>query len=273
MNIKDDIWMITKERDEEEVKISRRGFIKGAALGAAIGVAATTGAFSVVKPFETPSTQPTSTPTPTSTSGPTPSPTKQAVENAQLLIHYDLCTGCMACAIACSEHWIPIEAPELSNTVNLEYSRIRPMRFNFVDVTNICHQCALESWAEGSSKHPCEQVCTPGAIAVIPKGQGKDGYYGMGYMYVDKSNCIGLDKCGRCLSICEQQFGSGITFDPNGQAQVCSMCGGLPVCADACPQNAIEVVVPGRNGRDYANVPEDFAKSLSMKLYKKLETI
>ena len=199
----------------------------------------------------------------------TPTVKKTPVKNAMLLINPVKCTGCMLCAFACAEHWIKEEHPELAGeTINLEFSRIRPMRFQYVDVVNVCYQCRLEPYAEGSDKHPCEQVCPTGALHTVPEGEGKEGYYGNGYLWVDKDKCLGIDKCGRCLEVCEEQFGSGISYDPiTKKAQVCSMCGGMPVCADACPEGAIEVVAPGRNGRVYAEPPEAKAELYYMKLF------
>ncbi|RLI41191.1 hypothetical protein DRO64_07880 [Candidatus Bathyarchaeota archaeon] len=198
----------------------------------------------------------------------TPTVEKAPVKNAMLLINPVKCTGCMLCAFACAEHWMKEEHPELAgDTINLEFSRIRPMRFQYVDVVNVCYQCRLEPYAEGSDKHPCEQVCPTGALHTV-EGEGKEGYYGNGYLWVDKDMCLGFDACGKCLEVCEEQFGSGISFDPiTKKAQVCSMCGGMPVCADACPEGAIEVVVPGRNGRVYAEPPEVKAELYYMKLY------
>ena len=47
------------------------------------------------------------------------------------------CTGCMACAAACAEKWSAELFPEqTSDTVNLEFARIRPMRFQYVDVAS-----------------------------------------------------------------------------------------------------------------------------------------
>jgi Fe-S-cluster-containing hydrogenase component 2 len=182
------------------------------------------------------------------------------------------CTGCMRCAVACSEKWSAELFPEQTkDTVNLEFSRIRPMRFQYVDVINICHYCQLMDWAEGSDKFPCEAVCPEGAIQTIPEGEGKTGSYGMGYKWIDREKCLGADKCWRCAEICEDQFGSGISFDPiEKKAQSCSRCGGDPSCVKACPEPlALQWVPLMRNGRFYANTPTDAAKLLYRKMYSK----
>lgn len=180
------------------------------------------------------------------------------------------CTGCMKCATACAEKWSTELFPEQTkDTVNLEFSRIRPMRFQYVDVINICQYCQLMEWAEGTNKFPCEAVCPEEAITTVPEGEGKAGSYGMGYKWIDREKCLGADKCWRCAEICEDQFGSGISFDPiEKKAQSCSRCGGDPSCVKACPEPlALQWVPLMRNGRYYANTPTNAAKLLYRKMY------
>lgn len=180
------------------------------------------------------------------------------------------CTGCMKCATACAEKWSTELFPEQTkDTVNLEFSRIRPMRFQYVDVVNICQYCQLMDWAEGTNKFPCEAVCPEEAIQTVPEGEGKAGSYGMGYKWIDREKCLGADKCWRCAEICEDQFGSGISFDPiEKKAQSCSRCGGDPSCVKACPEPlALQWVPLMRNGRYYANTPTNAAKLLYRKMY------
>jgi len=182
------------------------------------------------------------------------------------------CTGCLICATACAEKWSAELFPEeTQNVVNLEFSRIRPMRFQYVDVVNVCSYCTLEEWAEGSSDFPCSEVCPEDAIITIPEGEGKEGLYGMGYKWIDRDKCLGLDKCWRCLEICEEQFASGISFDPiEKKAQVCSRCGGDPECVKVCPEPlALQFVPASRNGRYFANKPSEYAELLYRKMFNK----
>ena len=65
------------------------------------------------------------------------------------------------------------------------------MRFQVVDVVNVCYDCRLLKWAEGTAKAPCEQVCPQAAITVVPAGQGKAGFTGNGYLNVDRALCTG----------------------------------------------------------------------------------
>jgi len=187
-----------------------------------------------------------------------------------------LCTGCMICAVACAEKYSEMLFPEeTANVVNLEFSRIRPMRFQYVDVVNVCSYCTLEEWAEGSSEFPCQEVCPEDSIMTIPEGEGEEGFYGMGYKWIDRETCLGADKCWRCAEICEDQFASGISFDPiEKKAQVCSRCGGDPECVKACPEpNALLWVGAARNGRYFAHQPTAYAELLYRKIYNVRRTL
>jgi Fe-S-cluster-containing hydrogenase component 2 len=182
------------------------------------------------------------------------------------------CTGCMKCSVACAEKYSELLFPEdTKNMVNLEFARIRPMRFQYVDVVNVCTYCSLEEWAEGSSDFPCAEVCPEDAIHTVPEGEGEESYYGMGYKWIDRDKCLGADKCWRCAEICEDQFASGISFDPiEKKAQVCSRCGGDPECVKVCPEPlALQFVPVMRNGRYFANQPTAYAELLYRKMYQK----
>lgn len=201
---------------------------------------------------------------------------EEAAEVSPYLAGYTLvfdpyqCTGCGKCAVACAEKYAEYLYPEeTAHTVNLEFARIRPMRFQHVDVVNVCYYCTLEEWAEGSTEFPCEAVCPEDAIHTVAEGEGEEGYFGMGYKWIDRDLCLGADKCWRCAEICEDQFGSGISFDPiDKKAQVCSRCGGDPECVKACPEPlALQWVPASRNGRYFANQPTAYAELLYRKIY------
>jgi carbon-monoxide dehydrogenase iron sulfur subunit len=186
------------------------------------------------------------------------------------------CTGCMKCAVACAEKYGALLYPDqTADTVNLEFARIRPMRFQYVDVVSHCFYCQLLPWAEGSDKAPCQEVCPEDAIITVPEGEGKEGYYGMGYKWVDPEKCLGLDKCWRCAEVCEEQFGSGISFDPiEKKAQVCSRCGGDPECVKACPEPlALQWVPAMRNGRFNAQPPAAMGELYYRKLFNARRTL
>ncbi|NLG74557.1 MAG: hypothetical protein GX495_21240 [Chloroflexi bacterium] len=186
-----------------------------------------------------------------------------------------LCTGCLSCATACAEKWAAeLHPEETKDVVNLEFSRIRPMRFQYVDVVNMCHYCQLEAWAEGTDEFPCQFVCPEDAIITVPEGEGKPGFYGMGYKWVDQDKCLGVDKCWRCAEICEDQFGSGISYDPiSKKAQGCTRCGGDPECVKACPNGALQWVPQLKNGRYFAQSPTAAAELLYRKMYNVRRTL
>lgn len=267
--------------------ITRRDFLRYAGLlGITLGAAEALAACApkptptAVPPTAVPPTAVPPTAVPPTAEAPTEAPTapppvaeKQPLPGHTIIFEPTKCSGCMLCAVACAEKWATEYFPnETQNVINLEFSRIRPMRFQHVDVINICQDCRLEGWAEGSTKAPCEQVCPTASIVVVPEGEGKAGFTGMGYLHVERDLCTGLELCGRCLEICEDQFASGISFDPiEHKAQICSRCGGLPACVDACPEPlALQFFPQMRNGRMFALKPADLAESLYNKIYDKM---
>lgn len=194
----------------------------------------------------------------------------------QLIFDPVQCTGCMSCAEACAEKWAAeLHPEETKNVINLEFSRIRPVRFQYVDVINVCAYCQLEPWAEGSDEFPCQSVCPEDAILTVPEGEGVEGLYGMGYKWIDQEKCLGADKCWRCAEICEDQFASGISFDPiTKKAQVCSRCGGDPECVKACPETgALQWVPASRNGRYFAHQPAAYGELLYRKMFNTRRTL
>lgn len=282
------------ERMQEQLAaglISRRDFLRyvtmmGVTVGAAEALAGcapkptpTSVPPTAVPPTAVPPTAVPPTAVPGATAAPTaPPPAAEQQPTAGYMIRYNpqLCTGCSVCAFACADHWMTKYFPEqAADTINLEFARIRPMRFQWVDVLNQCQDCRLYDWAEGSTKAPCEQVCPQAAIYTVPEGQGEEGYTGYGYLTVDRELCTGLDLCGRCLEICEDQFGSGISFDPiEKKAQICSRCGGLPKCVDACPEPGALMFAPLQtNGRYWANTPPAMAELLFMKIYQQRRVV
>lgn len=189
-------------------------------------------------------------------------------EGYHKVVDYDRCTGCRLCEFECAAKYQPEDFPGL----NLEYSRIRVHRFLYVDEPIFCRYCHLEDWVEGTSKGPCEYVCPYDALIIVEEVQEEEKV-GRGYRWIDPIKCVGLEECGRCLEICEEQFGSGIVFlpkDENGikRGAVCTMCAGEPACVHICPEQALRFEPPQQDGRYYAHRPMDLAEMLFMKLYK-----
>jgi anaerobic carbon-monoxide dehydrogenase iron sulfur subunit len=256
-------------------KLSRRDFLIGGGTGVVVGIAAGTVLGREVFPKAAPTPEAIVPETPAAEgAAPAAAPTYKA--GFELAFDPTNCTGCMKCAVACSEKYGSFLFPDqTADTVNLEFARIRPMRFQYIDVASHCYDCKLIPWAEGSDKAPCQEVCPQDAILTIPEGEGKEGYYGMGYKWIDREKCLGLDKCWRCAEVCEEQFGSGISFDPiEKKAQVCSRCGGDPECVKACPEPlALQWVPAMRNGRFYAQNPHALADLYYRKLFNVRRTL
>jgi Fe-S-cluster-containing hydrogenase component 2 len=97
----------------------------------------------------------------------------------------------------------------------------------------------------------------------------------MGYKWIDREKCLGKDKCIRCAEICEDQFASGISFDPiEKKAQSCSRCGGDPECVKVCPEPlALQFIPAMRNGRFHAQHPTAYAELLYRKMYSARRTL
>jgi carbon-monoxide dehydrogenase iron sulfur subunit len=270
------------EKREEEPKergggISRRDFLVGTGAGAAgLVVGGVIGREVLGKPVPAPAPEAPAAPAAPAAAEGEAAAVSEPKAGYTLVFDPYQCTGCMKCAVACSEKWAAeLHPEETQDVVNLEFARIRPMRFQYVDVVNVCSYCQLMDWAEGSDKFPCQAVCPEEAILTVPEGDGKEGYYGMGYMWIDQEKCLGIDKCWRCAEICEDQFASGISFDPiSRKAQVCSRCGGDPECVKACPEPlALQWVPVGRNGRYFAEQPTAYAELLYRKMYNKRRTL
>jgi len=269
---------IKKEEPQqtEGSKITRREFLFGTGAGiAGLVIGGVVGSQAFPKTVEVAVEAPPAEPAPAAAAEgeEEASPYKA---NYTLVFDPYQCTGCMRCAVACSEKYSAEYFPEQSSTgVNLEFARIRPVRFQYVDVINVCHDCKLEPWAEGSDLAPCQAVCPEEAIITVPEGEGKENYYGMGYKYVDRDKCLGADKCWRCAEICEDQFGSGISFDPiEKKAQVCGRCGGDPECVKACPEPlALQWVPVTHNGRYFAHTPPDYGELLYRKMFSQRRTL
>ncbi|MDD2665907.1 MAG: twin-arginine translocation signal domain-containing protein [Methanocellales archaeon] len=287
------------EREIDPSAIGRRRFLKSLAIAGAVATMGISGCVSEPEPTPAP-TLPTArtppplpatpkpaaptpapaaptpkpaapTPTPAATpappvTAPTPAPTPAQApvkKGASFDIDYTKCSGCDICAVECAAKYQPADI----EGINLVYSRIRAMRFTYVDIPNVCQFCNLTEWSDGTTEMPCQYVCATNAIETVPDAETVPGYYGNGYKRVNPDLCLGFASCGKCLEICEQLFGSGVIFTPDGIAQVCTACAGQPTCVEACTEGALEfeVSIPGRF---QAMNPAHLAEMLYMRMYK-----
>jgi ferredoxin len=177
------------EKKEAGVAMSRREFLIGSGTGiAGLVIGGVVGREAFPKAAPAPEAVPAAA---APAAAPVAAPAASEPKTNHYL-HFDpqQCTGCMLCAQACASHWTAYSHPE-ADVVNLEFSRIRPVRFQYVDVVSVCQDCKLEPWTEGSDRSPCEEVCPEEAIYHLPEGEGMAGYYGNGYKYVDSEKCLG----------------------------------------------------------------------------------
>jgi anaerobic carbon-monoxide dehydrogenase iron sulfur subunit len=127
--------------------------------------------------------------------------------------HFDRCTGCALCQLACAERHFGGYNPRRA------LLRVVHRRENLHHFPEVCNQC----------RNPyCAIVCPVTAIGRNPE---------TGAMTVDPAVCIG---CGLCARYCPVGM---IRLDPESQKSVkCDLCGGDPACVAACPTEALEIV-------------------------------
>jgi len=97
---------------------------------------------------------------------------------------------------------------------------------------------------------PCLAVCPVGAISTHPETGAKE---------IDTEKCIG---CSACVYVCP--FGAAILDRSAGNALICDLCEGDPLCAKLCPFEAIQYIrgdeVSAKLKRARANKLIDFLK-------------
>ena len=134
-----------------------------------------------------------------------------------LRTHFDLCTGCSLCQLACSR--------KITGGFNPRRSvlKIDPARENLVHFPVVC-------------RNPfCANVCPAQALSLDQKGLA---------WVVDQEACTG---CGLCVAYCPLGV-IHLDHDTN-KAVKCDLCGGDPECVKACPTGALELIIPG-DGND-----------------------
>ncbi len=163
---------------------------------------------------------------------------------------WDLCTGCGACEMACSQGHFGV--------MDREYSRIRVFRYFLPlpkSVQNVCSHCPKE-------ERECQKACPldPPAIHYDDKNF---------HMTVDVDRCAVSGCHKECLTGCPAQAPRPT---PGGKsAMVCNLCerDGVrqPRCVDICPSGALEFSAPKFPQHLDRNHPDEKAKALARRLY------
>lgn len=138
------------------------------------------------------------------------------VGNMFIQTHFDLCTGCSLCQLACSRKTTGGFNPRRS-VLKIEHTRE-----NLVHLPIVCNQCRNAF---------CANACPVQAIT-----QAQDGRAWI----VDSDLCTG---CGLCATYCPLGV-IHLDHDSN-KAVKCDLCGGEPECVKACPTGALELITTG----------------------------
>jgi Fe-S-cluster-containing hydrogenase component 2 len=147
-------------------------------------------------------------------------PKGESAINAFIHIHFDRCTGCRICQLACSMAMTGGYNPRRSRLA------IHPKTEHLYHLPVVCSQC---------DNAYCMQVCPVGAIT-----QTLDGI-----VSIDTETCVG---CGLCGKYCPVDM---VHLDPDTQKAVkCELCQGQPACVAACPYGALEWVTSAVTASD-----------------------
>lgn len=214
-----------EEEKEAPRKLSRREFVKGAAVGTAAAAAA--GALAGCGPAATPiptEAPPVATPTVTEIIKEVPVELEEAIGH---IVHDpELCAGCRTCMAVCSLSHSGAVSPELSGIQVLMFPRDGAV----VD-SNVCQQC------QGPE---CLYACPVEGALYIDEATGA--------RVIDPAKCIG---CRLCQQACPNKksdpyyYGDGLSpirYDAeNNVCFKCDLCGGDPLCVKFCPKNALSL--------------------------------
>ncbi len=124
---------------------------------------------------------------------------------------FDLCTGCEACLLACSNRAAGGYSPRAARM------KVLKEKENIINRPLVCTQC----------ENPfCLHSCPVEAIAKDEKS---------GVVLIDKEKCT---SCGNCLAACPDKM---ILWDQNGKADKCDLCEGNPLCVQYCVPGALGI--------------------------------
>ncbi len=139
-------------------------------------------------------------------------PEKEAAIIPFIHTHFDKCTGCSICQLACSLAFTGGFNPRRARL------NIRHKSEHLYHLPVVCSQC---------ENAYCMQVCPVGAITRTTQG----------VVQIDAEQCVG---CALCVQYCPVDM---VHLDPDTQKAVkCELCQGDPACVAACPAGALEFV-------------------------------
>ena len=140
-----------------------------------------------------------------------------------------LCSGCRTCEAICSSRRYGFSSSMLS-LLTVDRKRQQAVWSTGLYYAETCHQCI-----ETMSTPWCLVACPVDAIAIAPKGT----YGNTRARVIDENKCIG---CKSCYYACPYDM---IIFNEEGQvATKCDLCGGSPLCVQACPMGALSYYKP-----------------------------
>ncbi len=129
----------------------------------------------------------------------------------------DNCTGCHCCEMACS---LSHEGVSCS-----AFSRIRVKKWpeiaTFIPI--VCQHC---------SDAPCMKICPTRARQRVPE---------TGAVITDTKWCVG---CKSCIYACP--YAAPVIHPERKRTMTCDLCGGKPLCVDACTVGALSFTSDGR---------------------------
>ncbi|MCP4646847.1 MAG: 4Fe-4S dicluster domain-containing protein, partial [bacterium] len=129
---------------------------------------------------------------------------------AGLSIRMDICTGCMNCQTVCALSRADAQ-DKFASAI-----RVNLQLFSGRHTHTYCRQC---------TKPACREVCVVNAISLNSE---------TGAWIVSDTLCV---KCGRCVDACPN--GAMFLKKETTVPFKCDLCGGNPVCVEACTFNAI----------------------------------
>ena len=121
-----------------------------------------------------------------------------------------VCTGCLNCAITCAQEHNGLSGPVLARL------RVEIDLFGGPHRLDVCRQCDEVS---------CAEACPNGAFAESEGPRSWD---------IDPEKC---EACFACVDACA--FGSLFVCPESDIPLKCDLCGGDPVCAEACAFRAL----------------------------------